>query len=115
MTRELPDDWHEVEDPDYITEKYRATNPTLFVREGHDVGVHVLPVSTSSPHDEDHYRVGAVRGGPDEFEAAHPIQRFGDLEPAFAHAIDVAHRYDDEYDARDDEERALDAAVAALS
>ena len=114
MAPSLPAEWHEVENPDYITEKYRATNPTLFVREDHDVGVHVLPVSTSSPHDEDQYRAGAIRGNRDEFDSEEPIETFDEREPAFERALKFANHYETAYDDLGDEDAAMEAAVEAV-
>lgn len=110
----LPDSWHEVQDPDHIVEKYRPRNPTMFVREGHDVGVHVLPVSTSSPHSEESYRVGAIQGSADNFEREEPIQTFDDQEAAYALAIQFATRYEQAYEQYDDETTALERAVESL-
>lgn len=115
MTPPLPDAWHEVEDPDYITEKYRSHNPTLFVRDAHDVGVHVRPVSTSSPHDSERFRVGAIRGNEDEFEEELDIETFEDHERALERALEFANRYEEAYAELGDEEVSLGSAVARVS
>lgn len=115
MSATLPSEWHEVERPDYIVEKYRARNPTLFVREGHDVGVHVLPVSTSSPHDDESYRTGALRGDRDDLEYEAPIETFADRDEAFTCALEFANQYEAEYADRGHEVDALEAAVERLS
>ncbi|MFB6088017.1 MAG: hypothetical protein ABEJ85_05800 [Haloarculaceae archaeon] len=115
MTPSLPDEWHEVADPGAIVEKYRAHNPTLFVREGHDVGVHVLPTATSSPHDEERYRVGAIRGNEDDFEYERAVATLEEREPALELALDFATRYEDLYAERGDETAALEVAVERVS
>ncbi|MFB6072549.1 MAG: hypothetical protein ABEJ88_06230 [Halobacterium sp.] len=114
MAPTLPAPWHEVESSDYVTEKYRAENPTLFVRDDHDVGVHVVPVSTSSPHDPDAYRVAALQGGPDEFDDQTGLQRFQDEAPAFELALEFATRYEDVYDDLQDETAALEETADAV-
>ncbi|MFB6270901.1 MAG: hypothetical protein ABEH83_13225 [Halobacterium sp.] len=115
MAPSLPGDWHEVEEPDYIVEKYRAENPTLFVREGHDVGVHVLHVSTSSPHDDERYRAGAIVGHRDEFESEEPIETYDDREDALDCALRFANEYESAYGEQTSERDALAAAVDELS
>ncbi|MFB6120622.1 MAG: hypothetical protein ABEJ68_05840 [Halobacteriaceae archaeon] len=115
MESSLPAEWHEVESPDHITGKYRAKTPILFVREDHEVGVHVLPAATSSPHDEEFYRVGAIRGNRDEFEYEREIGEYDERERALQRAFDFARRYDDVYEEEHDEERALETAVDRVS
>ncbi|MCG1003221.1 MULTISPECIES: hypothetical protein [Halobacterium] len=115
MASSLPAEWAEVQNPDYITEKYRATNPTLFVREDHDVGVHVLPVSTSSPHDAERYRAAAIRGNRDEFDSEHPIETVDDREAAFERALEFATHYETAYADLGDEDAAMEAAVEAVA
>ncbi|WP_089649719.1 hypothetical protein [Halobacterium hubeiense] len=114
MAPSLPSEWHEVENPDYITEKYRATNPTLFVREDPDVGAHVLPVSTSSPHDPEEYRAAAIRGNRDEFDREEPIATFDDQDEAFERALAFATHYVTAYADLGDEDAAMEAAVEAV-
>jgi len=115
MAPSLPAEWREVQDPDYITEKYRATNPTLFVRDGHDVGVHVLPVSTSSPHDDERYRAAAIRGNRDEFDRERPLETFDDREAAFQRALEFATRYETAYADEHDADAAVETAVEAVT
>lgn len=115
MASTLPDTWHEVADPDHIVEKYRARDPTLFVREDHDVGVHVLPVSTSSPHDDERFRTGGIRGTEDDFEREFPVDTFEDHEDALEAALAVATRYETAYDDVGDETAALEEAVETVS
>ncbi|MFB6303798.1 MAG: hypothetical protein ABEH47_01425 [Haloferacaceae archaeon] len=115
MAPALPDQWHEVESPDHVVEKYRAREPTLFVREDHDVGVHVLPVSTSSPHDEERYRTGAIRGDRDEFDREVPVETYDDHEAALEAALEFAVAYEAAYDECGEETTAVERAAAAVS
>jgi len=115
MSPSLPDEWHEVKDPDYIVEKYRARNPTLFVRADHDVGVHVLPVATSSPHDEEGYRAGAIRGDCDEFGREIPIGMFDEQDPAFERACSFATLYEQAYGDGTDVDDAVRCAIEACT
>lgn len=92
MATTLPEAWHEVENPEHIIEKYRAQDPTLFVRQNHDVGVYALPISTSSPHDDDRYRANAIRGTADEFEHEFPVGTYEDHERALERALEFAGR-----------------------
>lgn len=127
MPDAFPEEWHEVENQDHIVEKYRARNPTLFVREAHDVGVHVLPVSPSSPHEPEAYEVAAIRGSGSNFEAEHAIETVEDRVAAFERAEAFADAYEDAYrrldsgdgkwereDASPRVEAAFDEALAAV-
>lgn len=110
----LPNTWCEVQNPDHIVEKYRPRNPTLFVRERHDVGVQVLPVSTSSPHSEETYRVGAIEGSETNFKREKPIQTFDKQEAAYALAVEFTAQYEQTYDQHGEELTALERPAESL-
>ncbi|MFB6126190.1 MAG: hypothetical protein ABEJ79_02670 [Halolamina sp.] len=111
----LPERWRTVRNPDTIVDKYRPQNPTLYVREGHDIGVHVIPVGTSSPHDDDRYRAGAVRGNRDDLVYEERLETFADRADAVDCALRFAARYEAAYDGLGEEEAALRRAVETLS
>jgi hypothetical protein len=91
-----PATWTEVESPPHIVTKYDPHEPTLFEHDEDDVAVHVLPVGTSSPHDEERWRVGFVRGGRTEMEAVEPIATdVPDRESALHLARDAMEVYDE--------------------
>ncbi|MFB6137429.1 MAG: hypothetical protein ABEJ42_03680 [Halobacteriaceae archaeon] len=99
----LPDAWHEVEDPGHVAEQFRAANPTLFVREGEPVGVQVLPVFTSSPHDPERFGTDLVVGGPEDVEREVRVDTFRGRRAAYECALALAERFEAEYEGADPE------------
>ena len=111
--RAVPDDWAEVNNPDYIVEKYDPRAPTLFEYEERDIGVHILPAEPNVPHaDTERWRLGFVRGNRDNLEKAEPVVLVHGRDTAF-HAAHVFMETYDEYDDRDDGDRVEIAKAAA--
>jgi hypothetical protein len=91
----VPEDWSEVENPDYIVEKYDPRPVTLFTHDAAEVGVHVLPDEPNTPHSDTHrWRVGAIRGNENEFKEAEPFAHLHGRENALAVAEAFMKAYD---------------------
>lgn len=111
--RPVPDDWHEVTNPDYIVEKYDPRAPTLFEYDDADVGVHILPDEPNAPHaDREAWRVGFVRGTRDNLERAEPLVHVHGRDTAFHGAHVFMAAFDD---ATGGLEESIDAAKAAVA
>lgn len=106
---QLPPEWEEVTNPEFVDDKYDPRPVTAYRREADDVSVRVLPATTNTAHDDnDVYQVRVAVG---EQQSPDRVDRVADDVERDA-ALDAAAAFAEAYESRD--ATGADAAAAAV-